>query len=70
MLIHYIHLSFIHYIHLSRFSYMSRRHVCNHWGELLCPSLKTLCCYAAINNSFYSNYVINYKRYNIYMWAR
>ena len=56
----------IHYIHLLFFSYVPRCHVRNQWGELLCPFLKTVYCYVAINSSFYSNYIINYKRYNIY----
>jgi len=48
---------------------MPRCHIPNHGGELLCSLAKTVCCYVAINNGFYSNYVINYERYDIYMWT-
>ena len=30
----------------------------------LCPLLTTMCCYVAINCDFYTNFIINYKRYN------
>jgi hypothetical protein len=53
---------FIHYMHLLYFFYMFRYHVHHHQAELMCPSLKTIRCYLAINYGFYSRYVVNYKR--------
>ena len=42
---------------------MFQCHIHDHWGELWCPSLKTM-CYVAINCGLYNSYVIIYKRYN------
>ena len=46
------------------FSYMFRYYIHHNDRELMCPLLKALCCYVAINCSFYSSYFINSKRYN------
>jgi hypothetical protein len=53
---------FIHYIGLWHLSYMCRRHIHDHQGEVLCPLLNNTCCYVAITNCGYSSYVVNYKK--------
>ena len=43
---------------------MFRCHIHHHQREPMCPLLKTMCCYVAINHGFFIRYVVNYKRYN------
>jgi hypothetical protein len=55
---------FILYIRSLYPSYIFQCHIHHHQDELVCHLLTTRYRYEAINYSFYSSYVVNYKRYN------
>jgi len=54
----------LHYIQCMYFSYMFRRNIHHHQGELVCPLLNTGYWYEAINYGFYISHFVNCKRYN------